>query len=143
MTHNRIKRTIIGQLQHGTDLYDGLTQIVQRENIRLGCIRAIGATTHAVIAYYDQNARKYNPMEFREGMEIISLNGNVSIRDGKPFVHAHILLGDPQGKTFGGHLLPGTILFACEVFIDDYEGEELIRSQDNRTGLFLWNNKTL
>ena len=140
----------MGQLPYGSDLYDGLTQIVQRENIRLGRIQAIGATTHAVVAYYDQNTKKYNPLEFTGGMEILSLTGNVSMRDGKPFVHAHILLGDAAGKVFGGHLLPGTKLFACEVFVDEFEGlrppygivdrrgEELVRAHDERTGLYLW-----
>jgi hypothetical protein len=138
MTNYKIKRTIIGQLPHGTDLLEGLTQFVQKENIRCGRIHGIGATTHAIIAYYDQNTKKYNSMEFKSGMEILNLTGNVSIRDGKPFVHVHILLGDPQGKVFGGHLMPGTKLWACEVFVDEFDGEDLVRGQDEKTGLFLW-----
>lgn len=136
----------MGQLPFGSDLYDSLTEIVQRENIRLGRIQGIGATTHAVVAYYDQNTKTYNPLEFDSGMEILNLNGNVSIRDGKPFVHVHILLGDAAGKTYGGHLLKGTKLFACEVTIDEFAAsipsgendEELVRTHDDRTGLYLW-----
>ena len=138
MTNYKLKRTIIGQLPHGTDLLEGLTQFVQKENIRCGRIHGIGATTHAIIAYYDQNTKKYNSMEFKSGMEILNLTGNVSIRDGKPFVHVHILLGDPQGKVFGGHLMPGTKLWACEAFVDEFDGEELVRGHDENTGLFLW-----
>jgi predicted DNA-binding protein with PD1-like motif len=134
----KIKRTIMGQLAFGADLYEGLTSIVQRENIKTGRLHGLGATTHAVVAYYDQNKKKYNSMEFPGGMEILNLHGNVSIRDGKPFIHAHIVLGDPKGNVFGGHLLPGTKLFACEVFIDELEGEELTRHQEEKTGLFLW-----
>ena len=63
---------------------------------------------------------------------------NISMRDGKPFVHVHILLSDAEGKVFGGHLMKGTKLFACEVTIDEFEGEQLERGQDERTGLFLW-----
>jgi predicted DNA-binding protein with PD1-like motif len=143
MTNYKIKRTLIGQLAFGSDLYDGLTQIVQRENIRLGRISGIGATIHAVVAYYDQNAKKYNPLEFSGGMEILNLQGNVSIRDAKPFVHVHILLGDVKGNVFGGHLLQGTKLFACEVTIDEFEGEELVRAHDERTGLHLWKSGIL
>jgi len=138
MNGSRVKSTYIGQLPYGADLYDGLTRIVRKENIRLGRIQGIGATTHAKVAYYDQNTKVYNPLEFPGGMEILSLSGNVSIRDGKPFVHAHLVLGDPQGKVFGGHLLPGTTLFGCEVFIDVLEGDELVREFDQRTGLHLW-----
>jgi predicted DNA-binding protein with PD1-like motif len=133
-----LKRTIIGQFSLGADLYDSLAALVTRENIRLGRIHGIGATTHAVVAYYDQQTKSYNPLEFAGGMEILNLQGNVSIRDGKPFVHVHILLGDAQGKVVGGHLLQGTKLFACEVVIDELEGETLERSKDTATGLFLW-----
>jgi predicted DNA-binding protein with PD1-like motif len=135
----RVKRTILGQLPFGSDLYEELTAIVRREGIRLGRIQALGATTHARVAYYDQNTKVYNPIEFPGGMEILNVHGNVSVRDGEPFVHAHILLGDPAGKIFGGHLLPGTKLFACEVFIDELEGPPLERRQEGRTGLHLWN----
>ena len=134
----RVVRTIMGQLPFGADLHEELTAIVRREKIRLGRIAALGATTHARVAYYDQNTKVYNPIEFPGGMEILNLHGNVSLRDGEPFVHAHILLGDPAGKIFGGHLLPGTKLFACELFIDELEGPPLERQPEGRTGLHLW-----
>jgi predicted DNA-binding protein with PD1-like motif len=133
----------MGQLPYGADLLEALTEIVQKEQITLGRIQAIGATTHAVVAYYDQNTKTYNPLEFTGGMEILNLNGNVSIRDGKPFVHVHILLGDAKGQVFGGHLLPGTKLFACEVTIDVFEGDALHRAKEDRTGLFLWTSGKL
>jgi predicted DNA-binding protein with PD1-like motif len=138
MNAYRVKRTFMGQLQHGADLLESLTQIVQRENIRLGRVSALGATTRAVVAYYDQSAKQYSSMTFDDGMEILNLHGNISMRDGKPFVHLHVLLSDRQGKVFGGHVMPGTTLFACEVFVEEMEGEELVRGNDERTGLFLW-----
>lgn len=137
-----VKRTFIGQIPSGADLYESLTKIVVDEKIDLGRIIAIGATTHAVVAYYDQNEKKYMNMEFTGGMEILACNGNVSIRDGKPFVHVHILLGDREGRVFGGHLMPGTKVFACEVFIEEFEGRKLVRRHDESTGLYLWENES-
>lgn len=133
-----LKRTHIGQLPFGADLLESLTDFVRKHNIRLGRVSAIGATTHAVVAYYDQNTKRYNPLEFPGGMEILNLHGNVSVRDGQPFVHVHIILGDPDGRVFGGHLMPGTTLFACEVVVEEFEGEELTRAHHERTGLHLW-----
>ena len=138
MKSYNVKRTYLGHLHNGADLLESLTELVQKQHIRTGRIQGIGATTHAVVAYYDQNTKKYNPLEFNDGMEILNLNGNISIREGKPFVHVHILLGDAEGKVFGGHLMPGTKLFACEVFIEEFEGEELVRTYEDKTGLFLW-----
>ena len=137
------QRTFIGKLPYGSDLYESLTKIVLEENICLGRIAGIGATTFAKVAYYTQSEKKYLPLEFSEPMEILSCFGNVSLRDGKPFVHVHIVLSDVDGKTFSGHLLPGTKLFAFEVFIDEFRGEELTRSFDEQTGLYLWNGDCL
>ncbi|HLX13353.1 MAG TPA: PPC domain-containing DNA-binding protein [Bacteroidota bacterium] len=138
MNRYTVKRTLVERLPQGVDLVNELTSIVRREKIRVGRIQGIGATTFATIAYYDQHLKKYLPMEYPGGMEILSLSGNISIRDGEPFVHAHILLGDQDGKVIGGHLLPGTKLFACEVTIDELDGPDLVRSHDEPTGLFLW-----
>lgn len=138
MNDYRVTRTILGQLPFGSDLYEEITSIVRREKITLGRVQALGATTHARVAYYDQGTKTYNPIEFPGGMEILNIHGNVSLRDGEPFVHIHILLGDAEGKIFGGHVLPGTKLYACELFIDVLEGPPLERQQEGRTGLHLW-----
>jgi predicted DNA-binding protein with PD1-like motif len=139
----KVKRTFIGQFPHKADLLESLTAFVQKNEIHLGRILGIGATMRAVVAYYDQAARKYLTLEFKEGMEILSLSGNVSLRDEKPFVHAHIVLGDRDGKVIGGHLMPGTKLFACEVSIDEFEGDVLERGFDELTGLYLWKTGNL
>jgi predicted DNA-binding protein with PD1-like motif len=138
MNEYRRIRTIVCQLPWGSDLLDEMTAVVRREKITLGRIQALGATTHARVAFYDQATKVYNPLEFPGGMEILNVHGNVSLRDGEPFVHAHILLGDPRGNVVGGHLLQGTKLFACELIIDEYSGPALERAHDARTGLFLW-----
>jgi uncharacterized protein len=143
MPASTLKRTFAGQLPRGADLYDGLTQMVRRENIRFGRIQALGATTHAVLAYYDQQEKQYKPMEFSGGMEILNLHGNVSLRNGEPFIHLHVLLSDCEGRVFGGHVLPGTKLWALEVFIDEYDGEPPVRMNDESTGLFLWSGEHL
>jgi len=143
MSTYKLKRTVIGQFSFGSDLLESLTNFVQKENIRTGRISGIGATTHAVVAYYDQIQRKYLPIEFKGGMEILNMHGNVSIRDGKPFVHVHLLLGNAEGKVFGGHLMPGTKIWACEVTIDEFKGEDLVRGEDQNTGLFLWKTGNL
>ena len=138
MNSYRLKRTIVCRLRHGADLLDAATAIVRREKITLGRLHGLGATTHARVAFYHQGTRTYDPIEIPGGMEILNLHGNVSLRDGEPFVHLHIVLSDARGNAFGGHLLPGTKLFACELFIDELEGPALERAKDEETGLFLW-----
>ena len=74
-----------------------------------------------------------------EPHEITSLIGNISMRDGAVALHAHVTLGDRRGNVRGGHLLPGTPVFACEAVLCKIEGPELTRGYDEITKLPLWN----
>jgi len=58
-------------------------------------------------------------------MEISSCLGNISLKDGEIFVHAHVTLADKEGRVLGGHLAPGTIIFAAECRITELKGESL------------------
>ncbi|MCZ6775031.1 MAG: DNA-binding protein [Ignavibacteria bacterium] len=139
MSSYSAKRTIIGHVEKGTDLYDSITRIAQQNNIMLGRVTGLGAVQKAKLAYYDQKEMKYKDFELNEPMEIVCMYGNISVKDGRPFVHAHVALSDGKGNARGGHLLPGgSPVFACEITIEEFEGPELVRGFDERTGLALW-----
>jgi len=132
-------RKIMGRLAKGDDLLLGLEKCAQDLGITLGEVQAIGAVTQARVGYYDQFARKYMFLTFPEPQEILTLVGNISIKDNQPFVHAHLTLADQEGRAFGGHLAEGTLVFACEFWIQEYSsGKSLVRHHDEETGLFLW-----
>lgn len=128
----------MGRLRHGADLLEELTRICLDEQIHCGRVEAIGAVQRARIGYYDQQKREYGFVDFEEELEITALIGNVSIKDEKPMVHAHVTLADEQGKAYGGHLAPGTIIFACEFMLQAFDEPTLDRVFDKQTGLPLW-----
>ncbi len=130
---------IIGKLSYENDLLEELNGICIEKNITLGKIEAIGAVKKACVGFYNQISREYQFLDFDRPSEILNLTGNISIKDNKPFVHAHILLADESGNAYGGHLAPGTIVFACEFIIYSFSGAELKRGMDDKTGLPLWN----
>ncbi|MFZ5634139.1 MAG: PPC domain-containing DNA-binding protein [Bacillota bacterium] len=133
-------RTLIGRLKKGDDLLEALTRLCTEANIRLGKIQAIGTVSKAAVGFYLQEPREYVTLDYDYHQEIISLQGNVSIKDGQPNVHAHLALSNGQGKLYGGHLMEGTIVFACEYIINEYipETSDFSRIHDEETGLFLW-----
>ena len=132
-------RKIMGRLAKGDDLLAAFAKICEENGIQLGELQAIGAVTQARVGYYDQFARKYMFLSFPEPQEILSLVGNISIKDNQPFVHAHLTLADQEGRAVGGHLAEGTLVFACEFWIQEYtSGKSLVRHHDEETGLFLW-----
>ena len=59
------------------------------------------------------------------------------MKNGRPFVHAHIVLADKEGNTRAGHLLEG-IVFATELHLQELRGAKLERKNDKVTGLSLW-----
>lgn len=130
---------IMGRVPQGKDLLGYLNQVCLAENIEAGQVSAIGAVAKAKIAFYDQAKQVYDFIDFDEPLEIVSLMGNVSIKDGKPFVHAHAVFGDHAGKLLGGHLAEGTPVFACEFIISKFDSDhDLVRGFDQGTGLPLW-----
>ncbi len=131
-------QSYIVSLAHGDDLLSELNAFCSRTGIRMGRLSGIGAVRRATIAYYDQAQHQYGTRSLDEPMEILALNGNISIKDGRPFVHAHIVLGRPNGEALGGHLCEGTEVFAAECVIEAAEGEDLVREPDAQTGLSLW-----
>ncbi|MEJ2628601.1 MAG: DNA-binding protein [bacterium] len=128
----------MGRLSYGADLLEELIKVCSEKNIQLGQVEALGAVQKARIGYYGQKSKKFRFHILDKPHEILSLVGNISLKDNKPMVHAHLTLADEKGKAFGGHLAPGTIVYACEYLIQSFEGAILKRELDEKTDLSLW-----
>ena len=128
----------MARLERGDDLLQALQGLVAELDMRAGAIHGIGAVERAVIGYYDQQAGRYLDRSLDGGLEITSLLANVSLKGGAPFVHCHLTLADREGHCHGGHLMPGTRVFACELWLQPLGGDPLRRVPDAATGLALW-----
>ena len=139
MSSYAVKRTVIGSVSSGSDLYEGITDLARKNGILTGRVTGLGAVRNARLAYYDQKSMQYSDIRVDKPMEIVSLYGNISLKEGTPFLHIHVFLSDERGNGKGGHLLPGgTPVFACELTIEEYDGPPLVREKDPTTGLYLW-----
>ncbi len=134
-----VKRVVVRRLVPGADLLEELNKLVKVEGIELGALSGIGALRKAAVGIFDLEKREYKVNEFDEEMEICALTGNVSLKEGEPFVHAHLALSDREGRGFGGHLMPGCEIFVAEVILWEFEGARLERCpQADCGGLALW-----
>jgi hypothetical protein len=139
----KINKQSIGEviwlkISYGEDLAEKISAFCSDQGIKSAYVSAIGALKRASIGYYDQKERKYVGKMIEKPLEIASFTGNVSLKDGKPFLHAHICLADEEGAVLGGHLNEGNIAFACECAIFCLKGKSLERKYDETTGLSLW-----
>ncbi|MGH8104078.1 MAG: PPC domain-containing DNA-binding protein [bacterium] len=121
----------------GKDLYEELSVLVGKRKIKAGFITCIGALQKAKVAFYNQKTHEYEEHEMNEACEIVACTGNITLKEGKPFVHIHLVVSDKTGRAFGGHALPGCKVFACEGFIFSFYGK-VERALDEATGLHLW-----
>ena len=100
-------------------------------------MEAIGATDRAVIGVYDLEKKEYYPEAINEFMEITSLNGNITAKEGKPYIHLHATLADQHHAIHGGHVLEMRVGATCEMFVTVFEGE-VNRCKDEELGINLW-----
>lgn len=132
------QRVLLGRLEKGDDILRALTEFCVRHGVAAGSIQGIGAVQRGGVGYYDQEAATYRDIRFEQGMEIASLVGNISRKQGEIFLHCHVVLADRDGRCFGGHLLEGNVAFACEFAVTALEGTVPERTHDDATGLMIW-----
>ena len=130
-------RHLLWSPDHGSDIVASIIDLAERLEVRCGTVAAIGALTEATLGFYDQEAHEYRTIEIDRPGEITGFLGNISVRDGRPFLHAHATLTDSKGDVMGGHLTRGTV-FAAEVYLQELLGTPPVRVHDPNTDLFLW-----
>ncbi|MCX8028218.1 MAG: DNA-binding protein [Thermodesulfovibrionales bacterium] len=126
-----------GRLNKGDELVSSLTDFLKSNNIKAGLINGIGALTSAKLGFYNSIEKKYEDIELNEGLEIVSLSGNVTLKGGEIFPHIHVVLSRADFSTLGGHLFAPSKIFAFEFEIFEFVGETFKRAYDEDTGLFL------
>jgi len=126
----------IVRLEKGESIIDELTSFCQKENITTGFFYGLGAVLSAELGYYNLKTKKYRTKKFNNPHEIVSLVGNVSIVNNKPFIHAHCVLSNENFECFGGHLKEAVVGGTCEIYLTREE-IALERKYDEETGLKL------
>jgi uncharacterized protein len=143
VAESRRGRRIVGRLDRGQDLFAALTAVCRDHHVRAGELRALGSLESAEVAEYDQTGKRWKPARVLGGggLELLSLTGNVSERDGHLVLQASVSLmrdRDSGVELLGGHLVAARV-FALEFVIDSWDDVILRRAADTATGLALWN----
>jgi len=134
-----VSEIIMGSIPYGADLIEELTKTAVERGVTVGLVSLIGSVTEASLAFYHQDTKSYANVEpVKTPMEIVSATGNISLKNGAPFVHLHMILSAASGLTVAGHVNRGAKVFACEFTIWKLDGPALERGYDQTTGLQLW-----
>ena len=103
MEYRKFPQGYVMRLDPGEEIVEQFTALVERENVRLGSV----------------SARRY-----QGDYEISALVGNVSRKEGEPYLHLHITIGNPvTGEVHAGHLTSAVISATLELFLQVWDGD--------------------
>ncbi|MUL35477.1 PPC domain-containing DNA-binding protein [Gloeocapsopsis dulcis] len=116
------------RLKPDADLRQSLKTFTLQKNIKAGFIlSAIGSLKQATIRFATQDTSAVLINKF----EILSLNGTLTTNG----IHLHICISDKHGKTIGGHLDNGCIIYTtAEIVIGTTKNFTFTRTLDPQTG---------
>ena len=116
---------------------ESLLSVVNSQNIKSGWINGVGAICDIEVGYFDVKKKDYIRKIFSDDCELLSLSGNVSIKEGSKFIHTHITFSDIEFNVFGGHLFDAKVAAAGEFLIESCDFE-IKRKYNANLGLHLW-----
>lgn len=132
-------RVAVARLTQGSDLLDEINSLAERVGFNTATVQFIGALRKAVLMALDQDTREYLTINVPGPLEIVSGSGNVSLRDGKPFAHVHVVVSGLDGKCFGGHVANGCEVYLTELVLTELSMDKpLERTLDKEIGVAVW-----
>jgi len=143
-----LSRVVPLRLLPGTDLMTGLKKVCEDNGVRHGTIlSAIGTLRQLTIQIFVPKDRAklgagYDPPQTIPGpIEIMGIQGVImETESGEVALHLHGVFCDKEGKTLGGHLVPGgnPVLATLDVVIGEVSGVRMMQRYDEETDLNLF-----
>ena len=138
-----VKNVIIIRLAPAEDLKITLEEIIQQEKLTNLLILGGAASLRCATLRNVKTFPKTWPIndanrlwtKITGPLELVSITGNVSHRpNGRPFLHAHVVVSKSDGLAYGGHLVEGSeILTTGELVFGELSGVKLRRDRDPGT----------
>lgn len=131
-------KTIVLVLERGEDIVESVTDIAKEQGGKFGTVSGIGACDDVELNFYNIDTKTYEKKSFEEPLELISLLGNISHIDDKPFAHLHATFGTSTYATLSGHLTKAVVSATAEIVITMTD-LDINRKHDEAIGLNLLN----
>jgi len=130
-------KTYVLIFETGDELAAGLKQFASELKISAGRFEAIGAFSSVKLGWFNWKTKKYeNAVVLDEQVELLSMIGDIAMKDEKPEIHAHVVIGKSDGTAHGGHLLKAHVRPTCEVVLTESPAY-LQKRIDSESGLAL------
>jgi predicted DNA-binding protein with PD1-like motif len=101
----------------GDEAFSGLLEFAEQYHVTSAHFTAIGALNGATVGWFDPQRKMYKKILITGQHEVIGMSGDIALYQGKPVVHTHMLVGNPDGTTQGGHVLEAYVSPTLEVMV--------------------------
>lgn len=105
------------RLDRGEEIVASLAAWAQEHAVPGGAISGIGSVGEVELGFFHRETSAYERRTFSGEHEILSLLGNLSLLEGRPFPHCHLVLAGPDFVAHGGHLFRGVVTVTCELHV--------------------------
>lgn len=131
-------RTFALVFDKGDEVRKNLLEFANTNRFADAQVTAIGAFSEVVLGFFDRQQKTYKEIPVKEQVEVLSFSGNIVQQDGKPKLHAHVVIGKADGTAYGGHFLGGRVWPTLEMILSELP-VHLRRTPDKESGLALIN----
>jgi predicted DNA-binding protein with PD1-like motif len=127
---------VLLRLERGEDVTETLEGFLKEKKIHGGMVSGIGAVEDPELGFYDLPTKTYQRRKVEGNLELIHYSGNITLVDGKPFIHAHAVVSGPDYHAQAGHFFQARISVTGE-FVIRPANWRVGRRLDDATGLKL------
>jgi len=132
--HGRKEYAVI--FSKGDEAFSGLSEFAEEYHVTSAHFTAIGALRGATLAWFSPDRKMYKKIPVEGQVEVASMVGDIALLNGKPVVHAHAVVGLPDGTARAGHVLEAHVWPTLEVMVT-VEPNAMRKRLDPETGLWL------
>ena len=122
MQYQKVNKDYFIYIEKNELVMKTITKFCISEGIKNAKVSGIGAVKNTEIGAYDILNKEYIRKQYPRTLELVSFEGNVTLKEEQPFVHSHVVLSNHDMKTIGGHLFETTISAVGEFFLKSFDG---------------------
>ena len=113
-------KTFVLVFETSDELAQVLQEFASEQKLASASFKAIGALSSTTLGWLNWKTKQYEPsVLLDEQVELLSLIGDIALKDGKPQVHAHAVVAKRDGTAHGGHLLQAHVRPTCELVLTE------------------------
>ena len=123
-------------LSKDDEVMSGLIEFAKQNKVTSASFTAIGAFSHATVAWFDDSKKEFKLVPINEQVELVSMIGDIALVNDRPAVHTHVSVASSNGTVRGGHVINAYVFPTLELFMTVYP-TPLHKQKDEATGLEL------